>query len=106
MPRYVPRREIGRTWGQDLYIMSAGPDLVKVGRSYHAERRLGEVQRGAPWMDIHLAAVFADRGAVETLAHAVLSDWGFRRVGGEWWACSLAQASAAVAEALSEIEAE
>ena len=83
--------------------MSAGPDLVKVGRSYNAERRLGEVQRGAPWMDIHLAAVFADRGAAETLAHAVLSDWGFRRVGGEW---SVGQASAAVAEALSEIEAE
>ena len=106
MPRYVPRREIGRPWGQDLYIMCAGPDLVKVGRSYDAERKLGEVQRGAPWLDINLAAVFADRGAVETMAHAVLSDWGFRRMGGEWWACTVGQASAAIAEALSQIEAE
>ena len=72
-----------KVWGKDLYIISAGPELTKLGRSQNPQKRLQEISRGLPFVQCRLWAIFPDVGALESALHKELSLGNARC--GEWY---------------------
>ena len=93
---------MAKVWGKDLYIISAGPELTKLGRSQHPQKRLQEIARGMPWSECALWAVFPDAGCMETSLHKELAVLHERR--GEWYRCSAGDVGQIVARRLGMLE--
>lgn len=69
-----------------IYLMQAANGLIKIGMTYHPQRRL-EAINGASPMEVKLLCVFSDSLAEtsERELHAYFAD---KRVRGEWFALS------------------
>jgi hypothetical protein len=109
MPRYVRRGE-EKTWGEDLYLFRAqGTGMIKIGRSCDVERRRRDVQRGCPWVDVELMAVFGGLGYLEALIHQILESeyTRARRAGNrsEWWDLSEDEVYGAVRASINILDA-
>ena len=90
-----------KTWGQDLYIISAG-ELTKLGRSQHPQRRLQEISRGMPFQPCQLWAVFPDAGPMEAALHRELALGHEKR--GEWYRCPAGDVAQTVVRRLGLME--
>ena len=77
-----------KVWGRDLYIIAAGPELTKLGRSQHPQKRLQEISRGMPFQPCRLHRELA-------LGHE-------KR--GEWYRCSAETVAATVVRRLGSLE--
>jgi len=91
-----------KTWGADLYIISAGPELTKLGRSQHPQKRLLEISRGMPFQPCRLWGVFPDAGPLESSLHKELSLSHEKR--GDWYRCSAGDLAAVVVRRLGSME--
>ena len=87
------------SWGCDLYVISCG-ELCKVGRSKHVAKRFKEIQRGMPFSDCHILAVFPGSGFCESWMHRALADYPRR---GEWFRCDAQAVLCIVASHLSAL---
>lgn len=83
-----------------VYVIGS-PDstIVKIGRSTDVAKRLSTIQRMSP---LHLTVLWQTEGGSE-LETALHSWFSARRVHGEWFDFSDGDASALVAEAVSQI---
>jgi hypothetical protein len=91
-----------KAWGQDLYIIAAGPELTKLGRSQHPQKRLQEISPGMPFQPCSLFAVFPDAGPMEAALHRELALGHEKR--GEWYRCSAETVAATVVRRLGSLE--
>ena len=98
---YVRRSE-GVAWGEYLHVI-AGAGMFKLGRSCDPKRRLKDIRHQAPWLQLHLAAVFAGCGHLEAACHKALRET-FQQVGREWYRADSEHAAVArVSEVLARI---
>ena len=91
-----------KVWGKDLYIIAAGLELTKLGRSQHPQKRLQEISRGMPFQPCSLFAVFPDAGPMEAALHRELALGHEKR--GEWYRCSAETVAATVVRRLGSLE--
>ena len=91
-----------KAWGADLYLVTAG-ELTKLGRSQHPHKRLQELQRGVPWLQCKLYAIFPTAGFLEAGLHKDLTA-RFQRHG-EWYVCTAAQVAETCVARLKALEA-
>lgn len=71
--------------GDHLYIMQMGrTGAIKVGRSGDPERRLTEIQTGAPY-EVRLLLVVEDQGWREQHLHREMRKFRLRSQKGEWF---------------------
>ena len=89
-------------WGADLYLVTAG-ELTKLGRSQHPHKRLQEIQRGVPWLECKLYAIFPNAGFLEAGLHKDLTA-RFQRHG-EWYVCTASEVARTCVERLQGLEA-
>ena len=94
---------MAKVWGKDLYIISAGPELSKLGRSQHPEKRLSEIARHMPFAECALWAIFPNGGCMEAALHKELANLHEKR--GEWYRCSASVVAQKVATRLGMMEA-
>ena len=83
-------------------MISAGPELTKLGRSHHVDRRLSEIKRGMPFASLRLWAVFPDAGPLEAALHRELALGHEKR--GDWYRCSAEEVTASVVRRLGSME--
>ncbi len=91
-----------KTWGKDLYIIHAGPELTKLGRSQHPNKRLQEISRGMPFAECRLWSVFPDAGWLGPALQSELASLFEKRA--EWYRASAHEISALVVRQLAELE--
>ena len=91
-----------KAWGQDLYIIAAGPELSKLGRSQHPQKRLQEISRGMPFQPCRLWGVFPDAGPLESSLHKELGLSQEKR--GDWYRCSAGDLASVVVRRLGLME--
>ena len=91
-----------KAWGADLYLVTAG-ELTKLGRSQHPHKRLQEIQRGVPWLQCKLYAIFPTAGFLEAGLHKDLTA-RFQRHG-EWYVCTAYQVAETCVARLKALEA-
>ena len=84
------------TWGEHLYLFSAG-EICKVGRSKDVARRHLEVSRGMPWAEVRIIATFHGAGFCEPWVHSALASYERK---GEWFKCTEKQALTGITQAL------
>jgi Meiotically up-regulated gene 113 len=92
-----------KVWGKDLYLIAAGPELTKLGRSQHPEKRLQEFSRHMPFAECVLWAVFPNAGCLEAQLHKELAILHEKR--GEWYRCSVETVARTVVSRLAVLDA-
>ncbi len=93
---------MAKNWGRHLYVIHAGNELTKVGRSQHPEKRLQEVSRGIPFVECRLWAVFPDSGWLEPALHRQLGSVYEKCA--EWYRAPADEVLALVACQLAELD--
>ena len=91
-----------KVWGKDLYVISAGPELSKLGRSQHVDKRLSEIKRGMPFAELRLWAVFPGAGPMEAALHRQMALGHEKR--GEWYRCPAGDVAQTVVRCLGSME--
>jgi addiction module HigA family antidote len=89
-----------------LYVIRATAKLQKVGISKHPAVRLAQLSTGCPYaLELSHEADCSELSALiaERIAHRILARYRQR---GEWFACTVDQATAAVDQAIIEAQAE
>ena len=100
---FRPHWKMKKVWGKDLYLISAGPELTKLGRSQHPQKRQQEIARGMPFAECTLWAVFPDGGCLEAALHKELAILHEKR--GEWYRAPVDKVAQTVVRCLSALEA-
>ena len=89
-------------WGRDLYVAKSG-DFTKVGRSQHVQKRMVELQRGMPFQECTLVALFPQAGSLELSIHRELEAASVQRYN-EWFLARPADVIRCVAQQLANLE--
>jgi hypothetical protein len=91
-----------KAWGADLYVITIG-EVTKLGRSSNVQRRLSEIQRGVPWLQVELFATFPKLGFLEGALHRQLAGHFEKR--NEWYLAGPSRVAEIVLTQIRELEA-
>lgn len=104
-PRWSPFSwavKMPKAYGADLYICTIG-EVTKLGRSSNVQRRLSEIRRGVPWLQVELFATFPKFGFLEAALHRQLGGHFEKR--NEWYLAGPSRVAEIVLTQIRELEA-